>query len=87
MRWPTRRRPEARPRAAGLRKGEEIRMPFIQVNLTAGRSPAQKREFTEAVTREAARILNCPPEVVWIVFNDVAKEDWATGGVLVSEQT
>ena len=39
------------------------------------------------VTREAARILDCPPEVVWIVFNDVGKEDWATGGVLVSEQT
>ena len=61
-------------------------MPFIQVNLTSGRSAAQKREFSEVVTREAARILGCPAEVVWIVFNDVGKEDWATGGVLVSEQ-
>ena len=61
-------------------------MPFIEVNLTSGRSTAQKREFCEAVTREAARILDCPPEVVWIVFKDVDKEDWATGGVLVSEQ-
>ena len=62
-------------------------MPFIEVNLTSGRSTAQKREFSEAVTREAARIFDCPPEVVWIVFNDVGKEDGATGGVLVSEQT
>ncbi len=61
-------------------------MPFIQVNLTSGRSTAQKRELTEVVTREAARILNCPPGAVWIVFNDVAADDWATGGVLVSEQ-
>jgi len=61
-------------------------MPFIQVNLTSGRSTAQKREFTEVVTREAARILKCPPEVVWVVFNDVGADDWATGGVLVSEQ-
>jgi 4-oxalocrotonate tautomerase len=61
-------------------------MPFIQVNMTRGRTTAQKREFTEVVTREAARILNCPPEVVWVAFNDVGKDDWATGGVLVSEQ-
>ena len=62
-------------------------MPFIQVNLTSGRTTAQKREFTEVVTREAAaRILGCPPEVVWIAFNDFGKEDWATGGVLISDQ-
>jgi len=61
-------------------------MPIINVSLNAGRSAAQKREFSEVVTREAARILNCPPEVVWIVFNDVASEDWATGGVLLSDK-
>ena len=60
-------------------------MPFIQVNMTSGRSVAQKRAFAEAVTREAARILDFPPEVVWIAVHDVAKEDWATGGVLLSE--
>ena len=32
-------------------------MPFIEVNLTSGRSIDQKREFVEVVTREAARIL------------------------------
>ena len=62
-------------------------MPFIEVNLTAGRTTAQKRAFCEAVTREAARHLDCPPDVVWVVFNDIAKDDWATGGTLVSEQT
>jgi len=62
-------------------------MPVIHVNLSSGRSTAQKREFAAVATREAARIFDCPPEVVWIVFHDVAKEDWATGGVLVSDQT
>jgi 4-oxalocrotonate tautomerase len=61
-------------------------MPFIQVNMTSGRSTAQKRELTEVVTREAARILGCPPSAVWIVFNDVAREDWGTGGKLMSDQ-
>lgn len=61
-------------------------MPVIHVNMNAGRTTEQKREFSEVVTREAARILKCPPEVVWIVFNDVASEDWATGGVLLSDK-
>ncbi|HET9069689.1 MAG TPA: tautomerase family protein [Amaricoccus sp.] len=62
-------------------------MPFIEVSLTSGRSTAQKRELSEAVTRETARILGIPPSAVWIVFNDVDKTDWATGGKLMSEQT
>ena len=62
-------------------------MPFIEVNLTSGRSTAQKRELTEVVTRETARILGIPPSAVWIVFKDVEKTDWATGGKLMSDQT
>ncbi len=62
-------------------------MPFIEVSLTSGRSTAQKRELSEAVTRETARILGIPASAVWIVFNDVDKTDWATGGKLMSEQT
>ena len=35
-------------------------MPVIQVNLTSGRSTAQKREFAAVMTREAARIFELP---------------------------
>jgi 4-oxalocrotonate tautomerase len=62
-------------------------MPVIEVSLTSGRSTAQKREFAAAATREAARIFGLPPEAVWVVFRDVSREDWATGGVLISEKT
>ncbi len=57
-------------------------MPVIRVELLKGRTLDQKREFAVVVTREAARILNCKPEVVDIVFQDVEPQDWANGGLL-----
>lgn len=57
-------------------------MPMIRVELLKGRTADQKREFAAVVTREAARILGCAPEVVDIVFLDVETHDWAKGGVL-----
>jgi len=60
-------------------------MPFIHVRLFEGRTIEQKRAFVEAVTRETARTLNCPPEAVDIVFDDVKKSDWAHAGRLASD--
>jgi len=57
-------------------------MPMIRVELLKGRSVAQKRDFVAAVTREASRILDCPPEAVDIVFKDIERHDWANGGIL-----
>jgi 4-oxalocrotonate tautomerase len=61
-------------------------MPTINVRLLKGRSVDQKREFVEVVTREAARILKCSPDVVDIVFEDIEKHDWAVGGKLASDK-
>ena len=60
-------------------------MPFIHVRLYEGRSAEQKRAFVEAITRETARTLSCPAEAVDIVFDDVRKSDWASGGKLASD--
>jgi len=61
---------------------QEAQMPMIRVELLKGRTVDQKREFALVVTREAARILSCRPEVVDIVFQDVEPHDWANGGRL-----
>jgi 4-oxalocrotonate tautomerase len=60
-------------------------MPLIQVSLYEGRTVEQKREFVKVVTAEAARILKCPPESVDVIFQDVKKSDWGTGGKLASD--
>lgn len=61
-------------------------MPIIRIELIKGRSVEQKREFAEVVTREAARILKCSPEVVDVVFCDTELADWAIAGRLAIDQ-
>jgi len=61
-------------------------MPTINVRLLKGRSIEQKREFVEVVTREAARILKCAPDVVDILFEDFERHDWAVGGTLACDK-
>ena len=61
-------------------------MPMIRVELLKGRTIGQKREFADVVTREAARILRCSPDVVDIVFQEVERHDWSSNGKLESDK-
>ena len=60
-------------------------MPLIHISLFEGRSVEQKREFAEAVTADAVRVLKCPAESVDVIFEDVKKSDWASAGKLASD--
>lgn len=60
-------------------------MPLIHVSLFEGRTQEQKRAFVEAVTADAARTLNCSPDSVDIIFEDVKKSDWASAGKFASD--
>lgn len=61
-------------------------MPIIRVEMWEGRSVKQKRELVEVLTRETARIAECSPESVYIVIDDVKKENWGAGGQLCSDK-
>ena len=61
-------------------------MPMIRVELLKGRTIDQKREFADVVTREAARILRCSPDVVDIVFQEIERHDWSSNGKLESDK-
>ncbi len=52
-------------------------MPIIRIEMLEGRSDAQKRACAETC--------NGRPEAVQVIFTDVAKFDWATGGQLMSD--
>ena len=56
-------------------------MPMITVDWLEGRSPQQKRELADALTRAFVEIAKVQKEQVWIVFRDVKRSDWAMGGV------
>ena len=62
-------------------------MPTIRVELFEGRTVEQKRDLAKALTEATCKTLGSSPEAVEIVFFDIKKHDWSTGGVLWSEKT
>ncbi len=61
-------------------------MPTIHVEMFAGRTVEQKRALAQALTDATVRTLGGSPEAVDIIFTDVQKQDWATGGQLWSDK-
>ena len=62
-------------------------MPTYHVEMMEGRTLAQKQQLVEAITRVSVEILGGQPESVDIIITDIRRDNWATGGVLWSDQT
>ena len=60
-------------------------MPTIHIKLFAGRTDDQKRAAANAITEAVCKTLNSEASSVDIIFEDVQKQNWATGGVLWSD--
>lgn len=60
-------------------------MPMIRVELSKGRTEAQKRALVEDVTAAMVKHCNCAPESVHVVFFDVDNSDWAVAGKFLSD--
>jgi 4-oxalocrotonate tautomerase len=69
-----------------MRRLEEPTMPTIRVELFEGRSVEQKRALAQALTEATVRTLGGSADGVDVVFFDIARHDWATGGVLWSDK-
>jgi 4-oxalocrotonate tautomerase len=55
-------------------------MPIIRVELSPGRSAAQKTQFMQQVTQLTVELLKCPIESVDVMFVEIAPTQWAHGG-------
>jgi 4-oxalocrotonate tautomerase len=51
-----------------------------------GRTHAQKQELARTITEMVCDIAHTTPEAVIVVFEDIARENWAEGGVLASDK-
>ncbi|MEO5607032.1 MAG: 4-oxalocrotonate tautomerase [Polaromonas sp.] len=60
-------------------------MPTLRVELFEGRSSEQKAALAQELTAACVRVLGGNAESVDVLFYDLARENWATGGVLWSE--
>ena len=60
-------------------------MPIVRVEMWPGRTQAQKRELARQITEVVCNVAQTTPEATIVVFEDVAKENWAQAGRLASE--
>jgi len=62
-------------------------MPTIHVELFAGRTLEQKRALAAALTDATVKTLGGSAASIDIIFRDVERHDWATGGELWGDKT
>ena len=60
-------------------------MPIVRIDMWPGRTKAQKAELARVITDAVVNIAGTTPDQTIIIFQDVAKEDWAQAGILASE--
>lgn len=61
-------------------------MPIIRVEMLEGRSKEQKAELVDSFSNEMARITGCGVDSVYVVIDEVAKDNWGIGDQLCSEK-
>lgn len=62
-------------------------MPIVRVEMLPGRTREQKRELAQVFTQEMARICQVSATAITIVIDEVDKDNWASGGTLMSDKT
>ena len=62
-------------------------MPTIRVEMFEGRTPDQKRALVAALTEACVRTLGASPESVQVLLFDIARQNWAAGGILWSDKS
>ena len=61
-------------------------MPIIRIEMWEGHSVGQKRELVDVLSREMARITGGSVDSIYVVIEDVKKENWGVGGRLCSDK-
>ncbi len=60
-------------------------MPILRVSLWSGRTKEQKATLAKALTDTMVEVAGVPLQSVTIQFEEMPKENWATGGKLHTE--
>ena len=60
-------------------------MPIVRIEMWPGRTQSQKADLARVITEAMVDIANTTAEATTVIFEDIARENWATGGVLASE--
>ena len=60
-------------------------MPIVRVEMWEGRTNSQKAELARIITEAMVTVAHTTPEATIVIFDDIAKSNWASGGILASE--
>jgi 4-oxalocrotonate tautomerase len=60
-------------------------MPFVNIRMVGGRPQQKKDEIAQRVTAAISDVLQLPKDDIWVVFEDVAAEEWYVGSTTVAE--
>jgi 4-oxalocrotonate tautomerase len=60
-------------------------MPFVNIQILEGHPQERKDEIARRVTSAISELASLPPEAIWVVFDEVAADDWYVGSTRVSE--
>lgn len=60
-------------------------MPFVNIRILEGHSQERKDEIARRVTTAISEVAKLPPEVIWVVFEDVSHDHWYVGPTRVSQ--
>jgi 4-oxalocrotonate tautomerase len=61
-------------------------MPLVQVTMLAGRTADQKRKLAVRITEAMVEEAGARREAVVVTFQEVSKESYASGGVLMVDK-
>ena len=65
---------------------EILIMPYVNVKMVGKLSEDQKAEIAKKFTQTLKDVAHKPPEYVYIVFDEINRENWAMGGTLFSQK-
>ena len=61
-------------------------MPLVQVTMLTGRTADQKRKLAQRLTDAMVEEAGTRREAVVVTFNEVSRESYASGGVLMVDK-
>jgi 4-oxalocrotonate tautomerase len=61
-------------------------MPLVQITMLSGRTTDQKRKLAQRITDVMVEEAGAKREAVVVAFNEVARESYATAGVLMADK-
>jgi len=61
-------------------------MPLVQVTMLTGRTADQKRKLAKRITDAMEGEAGARRDAIVVVFHEVSKESYASGGVLVTDK-